>query len=411
MDFKDVLKRLRSEANISQEALAKDLHISRSAIAKYEAGLGIPSKEISKALANYFHIDESELLIDKYKKKKRFILPLIISLSSLLILGTIGITLVVVLQKDNSPIIDVDSDFSIRGEKNKLSITSEGYYPANTYLDFELSFYGKKASDAKISYTGNVVTFDEQSFAKIYYQNYNDESIYLISFINNGRYTLEYEVGGFKKQIKFLIDDTSSSWNSYRYTYKDIYKWDGFDKDNVGRIEYDITNASKGYGLSKSYYSKNKSVFYDYLSLLDNTFIKTNRRMIEPGKEETKIQYTIYDKTFILDFYREYLINGEDYYLLNNKIVYPNDSFELFYRFNPVGNEITAVNIVDQSKYKIENFYKIGFVLSEGEVGEEKYQIEGYRETIKIYSSKTFSYQNNHYKIITSENFSALFNN
>lgn len=410
MDFKDVLKRLRCEANISQEALAKDLHISRSAIAKYEAGLGTPSKEVSKALADYFHIDESELLIDKYNKKRRFILPLIISLSSLLILGTIGITLVVVLQKDNSPIIDVDSDFSIRGEKNKLSITSEGYYPANTYLDFELSFYGKKASDAKISYTGNVVTFDEQSFAKIYYQNYNDESKYLISFINNGHYTLEYEVGGFKKQIKFVVDDTSSSWDSFKYTYKDIYKWDGFNEEAVERIEYDIINISKGYDLKKSYYSVDKSVINDYLSLLDNNFIKTNKRMIEPGKEEIKIEYTIGDKVYKLDFYGEYLINGEDYYLLSNKLIYPNGNFNLLYYFNPIEADITATSVIDEKKYNIDNFFEIGFVLYEGEVGEEKYRVEGYGENIKIYSSKLFSFHNKNYEIITAEDFRIIFN-
>ena len=41
MDFKDKLKRLRNENGLSQEALAEAVHISRSAIAKYENGNGI----------------------------------------------------------------------------------------------------------------------------------------------------------------------------------------------------------------------------------------------------------------------------------------------------------------------------------------------------------------------------------
>ena len=45
MDFKDKLKKLRIENGLSQEALAEAVHISRSAIAKYENGNGNPSEE------------------------------------------------------------------------------------------------------------------------------------------------------------------------------------------------------------------------------------------------------------------------------------------------------------------------------------------------------------------------------
>ena len=44
MEFSEKLKELRSEKGISQAKLAADIHISRSAVAKWENGLGLPEK-------------------------------------------------------------------------------------------------------------------------------------------------------------------------------------------------------------------------------------------------------------------------------------------------------------------------------------------------------------------------------
>ena len=56
MEFKDKLKRLRAEAGISQQALADAIFVSRSAVAKWENGLGLPSSASSEALAKYFGV-------------------------------------------------------------------------------------------------------------------------------------------------------------------------------------------------------------------------------------------------------------------------------------------------------------------------------------------------------------------
>lgn len=65
MEFSEKLKELRSQKNISQAKLAADIHISRSAVAKWENGLGLPSSESLKLLTAYFGIDQSELLPDQ----------------------------------------------------------------------------------------------------------------------------------------------------------------------------------------------------------------------------------------------------------------------------------------------------------------------------------------------------------
>lgn len=81
MEFKDKLKKLRIEAGLSQEALADAVHVSRSAIAKYENGGGKPSEETLKLIADYFKVDISYLNNDEeIKKTKRPIVGFIITL-------------------------------------------------------------------------------------------------------------------------------------------------------------------------------------------------------------------------------------------------------------------------------------------------------------------------------------------
>ncbi len=65
MEFSEKLKELRSEKGISQAKLAVDIHILRSAVAKWENGLGLPSDESLKMLAEYFGVGVGELLPDK----------------------------------------------------------------------------------------------------------------------------------------------------------------------------------------------------------------------------------------------------------------------------------------------------------------------------------------------------------
>ena len=61
MEFKDKLKSLREEKKLTQEALGNAIYVSRSAIAKWEAGLGLPSETSIDALCDFFGVDRLEL--------------------------------------------------------------------------------------------------------------------------------------------------------------------------------------------------------------------------------------------------------------------------------------------------------------------------------------------------------------
>jgi len=65
MEFCDKLNELRAEKGVSQTKLAADIHISRSAVAKWENGLGLPNDESLKLLSEYFSVSIDDLLPDK----------------------------------------------------------------------------------------------------------------------------------------------------------------------------------------------------------------------------------------------------------------------------------------------------------------------------------------------------------
>ena len=64
MQFNEKLKSLRTKKGISQVELAKNIFVSRSAVAKWENGLGLPSEESLKLLAEYFGVSISDLQSD-----------------------------------------------------------------------------------------------------------------------------------------------------------------------------------------------------------------------------------------------------------------------------------------------------------------------------------------------------------
>lgn len=59
MEFKDKLKKIRTEKGITQLELAKAIFVSRSAVAKWENGHGLPSEESRQALCEYFAVESS----------------------------------------------------------------------------------------------------------------------------------------------------------------------------------------------------------------------------------------------------------------------------------------------------------------------------------------------------------------
>ena len=61
MEFKEKLKKLRLEKGLSQQRRADAIYVSRSAVAKWENGLGLPSEESLELVARFFEIPTEDL--------------------------------------------------------------------------------------------------------------------------------------------------------------------------------------------------------------------------------------------------------------------------------------------------------------------------------------------------------------
>ena len=82
MEFNEKLQELRKGKGLTQEELAKDLFVSRTAISKWESGRGYPNIDSLKDIAKYFGVTVDDLLSknqllavaeeDKKQLKKRF---------------------------------------------------------------------------------------------------------------------------------------------------------------------------------------------------------------------------------------------------------------------------------------------------------------------------------------------------
>ena len=62
MEFNEKLQQLRSQNNLTQEQLAEQLYVSRTAISKWESGKGYPNIESLKCISKFFSVSIDELL-------------------------------------------------------------------------------------------------------------------------------------------------------------------------------------------------------------------------------------------------------------------------------------------------------------------------------------------------------------
>ena len=106
MEFSDKLKKLRIENNMTQQELADQLFISRSAVAKWENGLGMPSADSLAKICAIFNVQEQDILSNNLEEENVKKNHKILSLKRTIIIGlilTIIYTIVIIVIWNTHP--------------------------------------------------------------------------------------------------------------------------------------------------------------------------------------------------------------------------------------------------------------------------------------------------------------------
>ena len=147
MQFHERLRKYRKQMGLSQEVLAEKLYVSRSAVAKWENGLGLPSEDSLDAIAEFFGVDREELLSDretetiivekngKLSRQKTYLIVLIVLACALLIAS--AIILGVFLTRGN--VSDIGGDNNNGVNNTDEEITAPGIDKENIYTWFDMN--------------------------------------------------------------------------------------------------------------------------------------------------------------------------------------------------------------------------------------------------------------------------------
>lgn len=243
MEFKDKLKALRKEKGISQQALADAIFVSRSAVAKWENGLGLPSEESYEALAAYFGIPRDDFITAEPEtvivEKNRDIRSLSMTLTTVVGL-VIAAVIVAVLLKGGGYFNIIDRVTSPNGQ---VVTTVYSGTPGGFYLDDGFTLSDTGAFAGRTIYPGAryqgvywsancqfqlVCLYAEgkQFYALIDYRH--NISCNLISYLNRAMYGMEAfentyrdENGHRKMELRFLYWDTYESKMYFSYDFID----------------------------------------------------------------------------------------------------------------------------------------------------------------------------------------------
>lgn len=188
--FGNLIKKLRTDNNLTQKELADKLNVTFQAVSKWENGKSVPDIAQLHEISKIFNIDISEILDGELKEKKKKKTGLIIA-GFIIVIALIG-GLLILNQKANfafKKITTYDSDFNITGS---LAYDSKGkIYIYITDIESK-SNDNTKYKDLKVSL----------------YENYKGTNTKIKDCDQEGH---NMTIKEHLKQVKFNIDDYKSS--------------------------------------------------------------------------------------------------------------------------------------------------------------------------------------------------------
>lgn len=329
--LKDKLKELREQKGISQYELADKIFVSRSTIAKWENGLGMPGKASMESLCEFFQISKEELLKEDdpeiiinnvQKRSKKIIIILLIALIPLL-LYSLAFTIAYCVEMYNDTITPQDGKYYSEKYLKKFDLEGLDMIAGTNIQLFQNSFYAEVESyevfDDYVTYVYNRLQYSTtisylSNERKIYDPTDIYSDIFLIPSVGlfdhidetdeNGK-PIKYGFYYFNENTKrdnaeyvnFNYLELSYSNNRFRmYLNKSDFNDDSYQKAylvneyfDIEKIELNNENVST-YLMIKANDDNRSIIFSPY-----GTFVSgTNNTPIPPFQLVIKVKFQLY---------------------------------------------------------------------------------------------------------------------
>jgi len=187
--FSNNLKEQRIKTGLTQDELASKINVSRSAIAKWEQGRGVPNKSSIDDLCRLFGVTENDLIYDysaevnKYLKKQRIGKGILIGISSLAVAGIvvwISFSVNKSLQPKYTPSQTKPFNFSLGDSLIKVgdsyTVTMEDCSFNETGVTIDRVNASVYSDGSYYTVAGNTVTFSKPGKYSIYGVGFDDKN-------------------------------------------------------------------------------------------------------------------------------------------------------------------------------------------------------------------------------------------
>lgn len=258
--FKDKLKELREQKGISQYELADKIFVSRSTIAKWENGLGMPGKASMESLCEFFQItkeellkeDDPEIIINNVQKRsKKIIIILLIALIPLL-LYSLAFTIAYCVEMYEETITPQDGKYYSEKYLKKFDLEGLDMIAGTNIQLFQNSFYADIESyevfDDYVTYVYNRLHYS----TTISYLS-NDRKIYDPTDIYSDLFLIP------SVSLPDHIDETDENGKPIKYGF--YYFNENTKRDNTEYVNFNYLELSYSNNRFRMYL--NKSEFND----------------------------------------------------------------------------------------------------------------------------------------------------
>jgi len=213
MELKDKIKELRIKNNMLQKDLAEKCFVSRSAVAKWENGLGMPSEDSIEKLCEIFEIERSVLMENQNNEESHIRKNK--SIKSLKIIVIVLASLLVIILSLIPAIVDIKNDKKIKPVDVPES-SLNGNECTLSYNNIKYSRYYQKANLAYISDKRdliNNISMTKKSDEYVFETNFYKKISICYYFVDNSYEFYEIKDDKYKKKDVPAYEDNT---NYYR---------------------------------------------------------------------------------------------------------------------------------------------------------------------------------------------------